>query len=148
MNYPLWDIFVTMLWFFVLCLWVFLVIWTIMLIFRRRDLSGWAKAAWLLFVIFIPLIGVLAYLVAPGRASGRRADQRAQRSPGRAIPRLQPQRGGRTTQLRLGEEPVTTPGAAATRLPGYAVLFLLIAIMGAGLPRLGDASLIAVGCLA
>jgi len=72
MNYPLWDIFVTMLWFFVLCLWVFLVIWTIMLIFRRRDLSGWAKAAWLLFVIFIPLIGVVAYLVARG---GHLADE-------------------------------------------------------------------------
>jgi len=72
MNYPLWDIFVTILWFFVLCVWVFLVIWTIMLIFRRRDLSGWAKAAWLLFVIFIPLIGVLAYLVARG---GHLADE-------------------------------------------------------------------------
>jgi len=33
---------------------------------RRRDLSGWAKAAWLLFVIFVPLLGVLAYLVARG----------------------------------------------------------------------------------
>ena len=72
MNYPLWDIFVTILWFFVLGLWVFLVIWTIMLIFRRRDLSGWAKAAWVIFVIFLPLLGVLAYLISRG---GHLADE-------------------------------------------------------------------------
>jgi hypothetical protein len=65
-NYPLLDVFWTMLEFFALCVWIFLVVWTIMLIFRRSDLSGWAKAAWLLFVIFVPLLGVLAYLVARG----------------------------------------------------------------------------------
>ena len=65
-NYPLFDIFLTMLWFFVWCLWIFLVVWTIILIFRSHDLSGWAKAGWLLFVIFIPLIGVVAYLVVRG----------------------------------------------------------------------------------
>jgi hypothetical protein len=71
-NYPLLNVFLTMLWFFMLCLWIFLVVWTIMLIFRRRDLSGWAKAAWLVFVIFVPLLGVLAYLVARG---GHLADE-------------------------------------------------------------------------
>ena len=65
-DYPLLDVFWTMLWFFAMCVWVFLVAWTIILIFRRRDLSGWAKAAWLLFVIFVPLLGVVAYLVARG----------------------------------------------------------------------------------
>jgi hypothetical protein len=54
------------MWFFVWCLWIFLVVWTLMLIFRRQDLSGWAKAAWIVFVIFIPLLGVLAYLIARG----------------------------------------------------------------------------------
>ena len=72
MNYPLLDIFLTMLWFFFLCLWIFLVVWTIISIFRRRDLSGWAKAAWLVFVVFIPLLGVVAYLVARG---GHLADE-------------------------------------------------------------------------
>jgi type VI protein secretion system component VasK len=65
-NYPLLNVFLTMLWFFALSLWIFLVVWTVMLIFRRRDLSGWAKAAWLAFVILVPLLGVLAYLVARG----------------------------------------------------------------------------------
>lgn len=72
MNYPLLNVFLTMFWFFVWCVWIFLVIWTIMLIFRRRDLSGWAKAAWLVFVLFVPLLGVLAYLIARG---GHLADE-------------------------------------------------------------------------
>ena len=72
MNYPLLDIFLTMLWFFIWCLWIFLVVWTLLLIFRRRDLSGWAKAAWVIFVIFLPLLGVLAYLISRG---GHLADE-------------------------------------------------------------------------
>jgi len=65
-NYPLLDVFLTMLWFFAMCVWIFLVVWTLLSIFRRRDLSGWAKAAWVVFIIFIPLLGVLAYLIARG----------------------------------------------------------------------------------
>ena len=72
MNYPLLNVFLTMFWFFALSLWIFLVVWTLMLIFRRRDLSGWAKAAWVVFVIFVPLLGVLAYLIARG---GHLADE-------------------------------------------------------------------------
>ena len=66
MNYPLLNVFLSMLWFFVWCLWIFLVVWTIVLIFRNPDMSGWAKAAWLVLVILLPLIGVLAYLVVHG----------------------------------------------------------------------------------
>jgi hypothetical protein len=65
-NYPLLDIFLTMLWFFVWCLWIFLVVWTLLQIFRRRDLSGWAKALWTVFIIFVPLFGVLTYLIVRG----------------------------------------------------------------------------------
>jgi predicted PurR-regulated permease PerM len=72
MNYPLLNVFLTMFWFFALALWIFLVVWTVMLIFRRHDLSGWAKAAWLVLVIFLPLVGVLAYLIARG---GHLADE-------------------------------------------------------------------------
>ena len=72
MNYPLLNVFLTMFWFFAWSVWIFLVIWTILHIFRREDLSGWAKAAWLVFVIFVPLIGVCAYLIARG---GHLADE-------------------------------------------------------------------------
>jgi len=46
-------------------------------IFRSRDLSGWAKALWFIFVLFIPLIGVLVYLIARGDSMHERAAQEA-----------------------------------------------------------------------
>jgi len=63
-GYPFLDIFWTMCIFFVWVIWVSLVIIVLLENFRRRDLSGWAKAGWTLFVIFLPLIGVLTYMVA------------------------------------------------------------------------------------
>jgi hypothetical protein len=60
-GYPLLDVFWTILLFFCWVLWIFLVIWVLIDIFRSRDIGGWAKVGWTLFVIFIPLIGVLAY---------------------------------------------------------------------------------------
>jgi hypothetical protein len=47
-------------------------------IFRSRDLSGVAKALWFLFVLFIPLIGVLVYLIARGDKMHQHAEQEAQ----------------------------------------------------------------------
>jgi Tfp pilus assembly protein PilO len=46
-------------------------------IFRSHDLSGWAKALWFIFVLFIPLIGVLVYLIARGGSMQERAQQQA-----------------------------------------------------------------------
>ncbi|HEY3957569.1 MAG TPA: PLDc N-terminal domain-containing protein [Streptosporangiaceae bacterium] len=66
MNYPLLDAFLTMMWFSVWVLWLFLVVWTILNIFRRQDLHGWGKAAWTALVILVPLIGVFAYLIVHG----------------------------------------------------------------------------------
>lgn len=60
-GYPLLDIFWTMFLFFAWTLWIFLVVWILVDIFRSRDLSGWSKAGWTVLVIFVPLLGVLAY---------------------------------------------------------------------------------------
>jgi type VI protein secretion system component VasK len=77
-NYPLLDIFLSMVYFFCWILWIFLLFWIIMDIFRSQDLSGWGKAAWLLFVIFLPLIGVLTYLIVRGRSMGERQQRDAE----------------------------------------------------------------------
>jgi Short C-terminal domain/Phospholipase_D-nuclease N-terminal len=60
-GYPLLDAFWTMFLFFCWVLWIFLVVWILMDIFRSRDISGWGKAGWTILVIFLPLIGILAY---------------------------------------------------------------------------------------
>jgi hypothetical protein len=71
-GYPLLDAFWTMFLFFGWLLWIFIVVWILMDIFRSRDISGWGKAGWIILVIFLPLIGVLAYEIVHGdHFSGR-----------------------------------------------------------------------------
>lgn len=74
-NYPLLDIFLSMLWFFLWILWIFLVVRILMDVFTSDDMNGWAKAGWTILVIFLPLIGVLAYLIVRGRSMQERQQQ-------------------------------------------------------------------------
>ncbi len=76
-SYPLLNVFWTMFEFFLWIIWIWILIWIFIDIFRSRDLSGWAKALWFLFVLFIPLIGVLVYLIARGGSMQERAQQDA-----------------------------------------------------------------------
>ena len=62
-NYPLLDVFWTMLIFFAFVIWIYLLFMVLADNFKRRDLSGAAKAGWTLFVIFLPLLGVLVYMI-------------------------------------------------------------------------------------
>ncbi|MEU8251396.1 SHOCT domain-containing protein [Nonomuraea sp. NPDC048916] len=71
-NYPLLNIFLTMMWFFLWILWVMLLFRVIADIFRDDTLNGWGKAGWTIFVIVLPLLGVLVYLIARGKGMGRR----------------------------------------------------------------------------
>jgi hypothetical protein len=77
-SYPLlgafWTIFEIFLW----IIWIWILIYVFIDIFRSRDLSGWGKALWFLFVLFIPLIGVLVYLIVRGSSMQDRARQEAQ----------------------------------------------------------------------
>jgi hypothetical protein len=77
-SYPLlgafWTIFEIFLW----VIWIWILIYVFIDIFRSRDLSGGAKALWFVFVLFIPLIGVLVYLIARGGKMHERAVQAAQ----------------------------------------------------------------------
>ncbi|WP_333775629.1 SHOCT domain-containing protein [Streptomyces sp. IBSBF 3136] len=79
-DYPLLSAFWTMLWFFLWVLWFILLFRVIFDIFRDDDMSGWAKAGWLLFVVVVPFLGVLVYVIARGRGMGKReiAQARAQ----------------------------------------------------------------------
>ena len=63
-GYPLLNAFWTMLWFFLWILWFFLLFRVLLDISRSRDLGGWGKAGWVAFVIILPFLGVLVYLIA------------------------------------------------------------------------------------
>ena len=62
-NYPFMSIMWTMFVFFAWVIWIWLLIMVLADNFRRTDHSGWAKAGWTLFVIFLPLLGVLVYMI-------------------------------------------------------------------------------------
>ena len=75
-SYPLLNIFWSMLFFFLWVIWIWVLIMVFIDIFRSHDLSGVAKAVWFVFVLFIPLIGVLVYLIVRGGSMGERAADR------------------------------------------------------------------------
>jgi hypothetical protein len=79
-EYPLLSVFLYMLWFFVFILWLFLLFTIFADIFRSRDLSGWAKAAWSIFIILLPLLGVLVYLIVRGESMHERSERAAARN--------------------------------------------------------------------
>ncbi len=62
-SYPFLNIFWTILIFFAWVIWIWIAITVLIDVFRRRDISGWGKAAWVIFVIVLPFIGVLSYLL-------------------------------------------------------------------------------------
>jgi hypothetical protein len=65
-SYPLLSVFWTIFELFLFVVWIWLLVWIFADIFRSRDLSGGAKALWLVFVLFVPLFGILAYLTIRG----------------------------------------------------------------------------------
>ena len=77
-SYPVLDAFWTIFEIFAFVVWFWLLFVVLTDVFRSRDLSGWAKAAWTVFVLFLPLIGVLVYLIARGDKMHQHAEQEAQ----------------------------------------------------------------------
>jgi hypothetical protein len=72
-NYPLLNLFWTIFEVFLWVIWFWILITVFIDIFRSSDLSGWGKALWFLFVLLIPLIGVLVYLIVRGGSMHDRA---------------------------------------------------------------------------
>ena len=70
-DYPFLEVMWSMFIFFAWVIFIYLLILVLADNFRRTDHSGWAKAGWTLFVIFVPLIGILTYMIVrPREAAG------------------------------------------------------------------------------
>ena len=69
---PLLDLFWTMLMVFLFVAWIWVLIMVISDLFRDHTTSGWAKAFWVLFILAIPWLGVLVYLIAKGDGMAQR----------------------------------------------------------------------------
>jgi hypothetical protein len=72
-QYPILDFFLTMLYFFLFVIWIWLLITVFIDIFRSHDLGGGAKALWAIFIIVLPFLGVFVYLIARGGKMHERA---------------------------------------------------------------------------
>ena len=81
-DYPFLNILWSMIIFFLWVAWIWILILILSDVFRRRDLSGWGKAGWTVFVIVLPFLGVLIYLIAEsdGMAERRTQDEQGQRA--------------------------------------------------------------------
>jgi len=77
-NYPILDAFWTIVMIFLWLLWLWVLITVFIDLFRSHDLSGWAKALWFVFILILPLIGVLVYLIARGGKMHEHAARQAE----------------------------------------------------------------------
>ena len=71
-SYPLMDVFWTMIVFFAWIIWIWLLFTVFADLFGRKDIGGWGKAGWTVFVLVLPFIGVLAYLISQSSAMAER----------------------------------------------------------------------------
>jgi Phospholipase_D-nuclease N-terminal len=76
--YSFGDVMWTMLVFFAWIIFFWLLFIVFGDLFSRHDISGWAKAGWTIFVIILPFLGILIYLIANGGGMGERSSNRAQ----------------------------------------------------------------------
>src|SRR5690242_17174829 len=62
-DYPFLDVLWTMIIFFAWVIWIWIMVVILTDVFRRRDIGGWAKALWVVFLIVLPFLGALVYLI-------------------------------------------------------------------------------------
>jgi type VI protein secretion system component VasK len=77
-SYPLLGVIWTMIVFFAWVLWIWLLIYVYMDVFRRSDIGGWAKAGWVVLTLVLPYLGVFLYLITQGRSMAERREAEAQ----------------------------------------------------------------------
>jgi energy-coupling factor transporter transmembrane protein EcfT len=77
-DYPFLDVFWTMIIFFCWVIWIWMMIIILTDVFRRQDIGGWHKALWIVFLIVLPFLGVLIYLIAESKGMAERRTQEAQ----------------------------------------------------------------------
>jgi Phospholipase_D-nuclease N-terminal/Short C-terminal domain len=98
-DYPFLEVLWTLLVFFVWVAWFWLLITIAMDVFRRRDIGGGKKTLWLLFMLFIPFIGVLAYLIVNHDDMAKRDLERAQAQRAQFDEYVQSVSGGAATEI-------------------------------------------------
>jgi type VI protein secretion system component VasK len=103
-DYPFLDVFWTIVVFFAWVAWLMILFRIIGDIFRRHDTSGWGKAAWLIFVIVLPFLGVLIYLIANGSEMAKRDLEHAQAARAEFDDYVRSTAGGAAAEIDKGKQ--------------------------------------------
>ena len=103
-DYPFLDILWTMIVFFAWVIWIWIVITILMDVFRRHDIGGWAKAAWVVFVIVLPFLGVLIYLIAQHDGMRERSVRQAQAQQAQFDQYVRERAGGSAGEIAKAKE--------------------------------------------
>jgi ABC-type multidrug transport system fused ATPase/permease subunit len=105
-SYPLLEAFWTILIFFALIVWIWLLFIVFADLFRRQDTSGWTKVAWIIFIIVVPYLGVFVYLIAEHKGISERStrQQEAAKSEMDQYVRSVAGRSDPTDQIAKGEQ--------------------------------------------
>ena len=98
-DFSLWDLMISMFWFMLLVAWIWLLISILGDIFRDRELGGGAKAMWVLFLVFLPWLGALIYLIARGNSMNERTRQAMADAEKRQRAYIQEVSGGSTASV-------------------------------------------------
>jgi hypothetical protein len=77
-DYPFMDVLWSMIIFFFWVIWIWIVITVLIDIFRRHDIGGFSKAVWVIFVVVLPWLGVLVYLIVQHDGMRERSVKQAQ----------------------------------------------------------------------
>jgi Phospholipase_D-nuclease N-terminal/Short C-terminal domain len=103
-DYPFLDVFWTMIIFFSWVIWIWIVITVFADVFRRHDIGGWGKAAWVVFVIVLPFLGVLVYLIAQHDGMRERSVKQAQAQRQAFDEYVREAAGGSATEIAKAQE--------------------------------------------
>jgi len=103
-DYPFLNILWTMIIFFAWVAWIWIVITVLIDIFRRRDVGGWAKAGWVVFVIVLPFVGVLIYLIAQHEGMQERSVEQANAQHAAMDRYVRDTAGGSATEIAKAKE--------------------------------------------
>jgi ABC-type multidrug transport system fused ATPase/permease subunit len=103
-DYPFLDVLWTMILFFAWVAWIWIVVTVLIDVFRRDDIGGWSKAAWVVFVIVLPFLGVLIYLIAQHDGMRERSERQARAQREAYDSYVRETAGGSATEIATAKE--------------------------------------------
>ena len=103
-DYPFMDVFWSMIIFFAWLAWIWIAVTCFIDIFRRHDIGGWHKAAWVVFIIVVPFLGVLVYLIAQHDGMRERSVKQAQDQQAALDQYVRETAGGSATEIAKAKE--------------------------------------------